>query len=176
MKSFKEYMGNQLNSKKIFVFDFDATLCYTDCRTKLIKPNGEIEEVEYIGYNLKPGEKLDASDFEKLINPRLNNPVVLQYKSLMEKKENVIILTARKWSKPVEEFFNVFNLPKCKIFNEENKKMFLKKLIDVNGFTHITYFEDNDKYIKDAKSLKKEYPNVTFRIFKIGHNGLMQEV
>lgn len=175
MKTFKIFFENLMNPKKITVFDFDNTLCFSDSTTKAIRSNGQIEQVSS-HYIPKPGENMDFSEWARLINPKINYPAVTEYKRRLDNKEVVIILTARHTPVPVKEFFSTFKVPSCPIFTTEEKKAFLRKLIEVKDFNHIEYFEDHPKYIQDAKELKREFPNVIIKIYEMGSNGLIQRI
>jgi len=178
LESFKSFVKTH---KKINIFDFDDTLCFTDSKIRL-KTAEEVKEFspkEFHELNISYNDdsfEIDFSDFKELIKPKLNNIVVKIFKERLQEKEETIILTARAEIQPIYDFFKKFNLPKVKVFSSEDKGAFILNLIDKDKFNDIEYYDDHTGFINDAKYIRDIRPKINFKIYLIDAQGIPNEI
>jgi hypothetical protein len=156
--------------KSLYVTDFDDTLAKTDSKVYIIHPSGEREPMtpgEYAVYNPKRGDKLDFSEFEKLINPRPINRFVNLLKKVTERKktDKVSVLTARGHTKPIAKFLQMIGI-KGKVTiaalgdaDPKAKAKYIEKHIK-DGYDKIAFIDDSKKNVSAVNKLKKQHPNI----------------
>jgi len=169
--------------KKLRVFDFDDTLAVTqsfihvnDASGKRIKTLGSGGFKTYVR---KQGEVFDFSDFGKILNPRVIEPIMSSLKRVVGKGERAFVLTGRGSNKPVEEWLKTQGVhvevialgSKSKNPAElaYNKTKWIADQIRKHGWTHIEVFEDSVENLTAMEKLKKEFPAVTFVLRNVGH-------
>lgn len=150
-----------------FIIDFDDTLVHTDAKVLVNKSDGQTLELtpyEYVNYQKEPGDQLDYSQFETLVNvkpiPRFVN---LLKRVVADKLVDVaIILSARGKADPIHEFLKSIQLSKVTVAalgnsNPEKKAEFIEKLIQ-RGYNRIMFIDDAEKNIHAVQNIAKKYP------------------
>lgn len=159
-------------SKTLHVYDFDDTLVHSDSTVGVTKKDGtklKLTADQYAVYKEDPGDKLDFSDFNKMLrNPKaIRQNVKLLKRSMSNPQNKVTVLTAREIAFPLRYFFkNELNLhpyvvgvagadPKLKVkFIEDHIK---------KGYTDIFFIDDSPKNVRAVNILKSKYPNVRIK-------------
>lgn len=178
MESFKKYLNER---KKICIFDFDDTLCFTDSKIRLKHDDNwqEYSPKEFHKLNIAYTDtehELDFSDFQKIVKPRINSKVMNIFKKRLLEKEKVIILTARGETEPVAKFIKSLGFANVEVFSSQEKGQFILDLIDKEKYNEVEYYDDHKNFIEDAKFVRSVRPKVIFNIFLIDENGTPHEV
>jgi hypothetical protein len=145
------------------VFDFDDTLFESNTKIIVDSPVSGIKYLSSAEYvNFVPGEhdKLDFSQFRSY--PPEAKPITVVV-NLLKKivsahgLNNIIILTARDNSRPVEQVLQNFKLPPVFVAalgdsTGNAKADYLLMTIDEEGYDSIELYEDNTKNIMIIKN------------------------
>jgi len=149
--------------KTLVIFDFDDTLFESQSKIVVKSPRGVTKYLssgEYASYTPEHDDELDFSQFEEYPpNPR---PIVKTVKKLRHAVlkyglENVIILTARRQSKPISEVLQNFELPQIFIAavgsSEPNVKAnYAAMTVEEEGYENVIVYEDNVRNIAAIKN------------------------
>jgi hypothetical protein len=171
--------------KKLRVFDFDDSLCRTDCKISVIHPNGEknwLSPNEYATYEKQQGDIFDYSEFQSLMNPQKINYTFDILKHLMNtagsSNRKVVILTARQSNAQfsIKDFLeqNGIDLSKVEIVtlgdsDPARKSEWIENQIKTEGYTEVMFWDDSYKNRKAVEVLKSKYPNVKFITRDVKH-------
>jgi len=169
-----------LSIKKLNVFDFDGTLVNTDSKVYVTHSNAtksKLDADEFNKYKTKSGDKFDYSEFfdlDYLINPKLIKSVFNKFKnSIRDKKSKTIILTNRKNTIGIRNYFNKklklsgFDIIGTGIPNPSGKYNILKSMIEKYGFNHIEIYDDSSSNLNVLKKLENVIPNITINVHKV---------
>lgn len=175
------------NSDKILIFDLDDTLIISDAKIKVLDAKSqkvikELTPAQYNSYVEKKGQLLNFDEFKDF--GILKKSKLTKYMGLLKqeylKGTHICILTARDKSNMIYDFFMLHGIkilpqlviatgdPKWNLVGSvaERKKQAINKLIN-QGYTNLTFFDDNEDNIKFAKNLNKEYPDVSIKTVKV---------
>ena len=106
---------NEVETKKLRVFDFDDTLVKTKSHIYVKHSGGKKSKLtpgEYAVYEPKPDDQFDFSDFERVQDPQEIKGVTKLLKTVAraEGERKVVILTARSAYKPVKDYLKDIGL------------------------------------------------------------------
>lgn len=183
-KLLREYIRAVRESQeqhKLWVFDFDDTLVKTDSCTHVTNTEtGEKFDLtpgELAVYEKRPGDTFDYTDFEKLVNPRPVKWVnrILHNVYTHHGPENIVILTARGHSEPVQHWLTMIGLPGIEIATLGNtsaqmKADWISKRIERSGYTAVEFFDDSHKNVAAVSALRQRHPEVMVITRHIVHN------
>ena len=184
-------MVNEAFSKsKILIFDLDDTLVITDAKIRVCdKTTGECFELtpeEFNSYSVKKNHILNFDDFKSLEVMKAGRMIQKQLDLLDKnyKKGNAIgIITARDdqdmvytWLKEhvgfdvKREFIWAINDPKMGLSGSiaEKKKEAMRWFIE-QGYTDISFFDDDKNNVNLIKQLAKEIDTVKIRTYLVKH-------
>lgn len=144
--------------KTLVVFDFDDTLFKSDASVLVNRTDGlsrRISTKEYASYTPSNDEKLDFSEFHSYPkNPRPIVAMTQRLKNSIHKygMQNVIILSARSTSKPIEQVLQDFSLPNIQVIalnssDPQMKAKFTVATVKEENYDAVKVFEDNIKNI-----------------------------
>lgn len=155
--------------RKLRIFDFDDTLVKTQSRIKIKKPSGEmlsLTPAQYAVYERQPGDEFDYGDFGALVEPEEIGWMTRILKRVINKRgvNAAAILTARGSKKPVEEFFDLNNIPRIPIValgdsDPNAKAQWILYVIKKFHYDVIEFFDDSPKNIKAVENLRPLVPN-----------------
>ena len=150
--------------KTLVIFDFDDTLFESHNHVILKKSDGQVKYLtthEYASYVNTEGDELDFSQFDGY--PSNPKPIESSVKKLqqavkMHGLDNVIILTARSQSTPVDEVFHDFNLPPIYVAavgssDPTMKAEYAFMTVEEEGYDRVILFEDNIRNIVAIKNV-----------------------
>ncbi len=180
-KPIEEATKEEIKKKKLRIFDFDDTLVKTKSFIYVKHKNGEKSKLspgEYAVYDKKEGDEFDYSDFEKVNEPE----EIKKYTNLLRKfiestgKINVAILTARGAYQPVREYLKDIGMGDVYVAalgdsDPQKKADWIEDKIKKHKFNDIYFVDDSHKNVKAVGELKTKYPDVTFKIQHVKHNG-----
>jgi len=152
-------------SKKLYIFDFDETLVTCDSYIYILNDRQErirkLDAHEYFAYEPIPGEFLDVSEFDLVVNPKIHDSI---FDLLLKYKDEAIILTARTKKKPVKDFFLSLNLdlpiyaigsnrkPKNpKLTNAKRKAKWIHNIATKEEHHYIEFWDDSELNIKHTE-------------------------
>ena len=182
-KLLREYIRavrETVERKKLWVFDFDDTLVKTDSCTHVTSATGEKFDLtpgELAVYEKQPGDVFDYTDFEQLINPRPVKWVnrILRNVYAHHGAGNIVILTARGHSEPVQHWLSMVGLSDIEIATLGNtsaqmKADWISDRIERDGYTSVEFFDDSHKNVTAVNSLRQRHPEVSIVARHIVHN------
>lgn len=171
---------NYSNKKVLFVYDFDNTLVETNGKIKITQSNGNklvLSSCEYEDYEMNPADKIDISDFEKLVEPKELKLITNMLRKTIKEygKDSNVILTRRNTPKPIEEFLNLFDIPNIRIIpaglnaeltfrgntkpGTKEKVQWLINEIKRNTYDIVEFIDDSQEEIQEVILSSKETPN-----------------
>ena len=160
-----------LLERKLRIFDFDDTIASTEARIHATFADGKkksLTPAEYASYypKRKKEDKFDYSDFKKVIEPKAIPQVVKVMKNMLKAagERYVMVLTARRYYKPIKEFLRTIGL-NVKVIalasgDPWDKRDWIGRQIEKNKFDDIVFFDDSRKNIKAVDMLKDKHPKV----------------
>lgn len=177
LKVFNRLLAEAAKSGEINIFDFDDTLVRTDSRIYLRTEDGEISSLtphEYATYEPQPGDKFDFSEFEDVKDPEPIMHMLLKMKMAIRDLglDNVFVLTARGYPKPIQEFLEGVGVSGVRIValgtsDPAAKAEAIRKEITSRGVTSVKFFDDSAKNIAAVKELRSEFPGVQILAMRI---------
>lgn len=176
---------------KILIFDLDDTLVITQAKIKVCdSKNGncfELSPEEFNSYQSSKNHVLNFDDFKSLDIMKAGK-IIQKYLDILEKnykKGNAIgVITARDdqdmiytWLKEhvgfdvTRKFIWAINDPKMGLRGSvaEKKKEAMKWFIR-QGYTDISFFDDDSNNINLIKQLSREIEDVKIRTYLVNHN------
>jgi len=163
--------------KTLVVFDFDDTLFHSGARVIVQKPGKDptyLSTHEYAIYIPEPGDEFDYSEFSTY--PPRPEPIArttraLQSAVLRHGLENVIILTARGDSGPVEKVLENFQMPPVEVIAissslPKDKANVLDEIIGEKGYNRLTLYEDS---IPNIRAIRKKIQPILGKRFSAYH-------
>jgi len=155
--------------KTLHVYDFDDTLVDTNTSVNVLEPSGNIKKLssgEFATYVLKPGEKYDFSDFDKMIKgskPILQNLLQIK-KSLSNPNIKTTVLTARRVAYPIMKHLK--DKYKIDVYvvgvagaNPELKADWIENKVK-RGYKNIKFVDDSEKNLLAVKSRLSKYNDI----------------
>lgn len=149
--------------KTLVIFDFDDTLFESNSQVIVKSPGGvkHLTSGEYASYVPHHEDVLDFSQFENY--PPDAKPIqatVKRLRSAVNKHglDNVIILTARGNSSPVEQVLKDFGLPPIYVAavgssNPATKATYTVRTVNEEGYDKVIVYEDN---VRNIEAIRKE--------------------
>lgn len=165
--------------KALRVFDFDDTLVKTESNIYVIHADGTKETLtpaEYAVYDQRPDDKIDYSDFHKMLrkpNP-INKNIKLLMRFMKDPNSKVTILTARALAFPIRYYLkkqysiDVYTVALGDA-NPQKKADWIEDHIK-KGYDDIFFMDDSPKNIHAVDKLKERYPNVKLQTVHIKDN------
>ena len=158
--------------KSLFIFDFDDTLLDSAAEVRVTHEDGTTSSMsseKYAKYEEKPGDTFDFSDFDAYPqNAEIIEPVFAELRSAiaLSGPQNVIILTARSNSSPVELFLKNSNVPAIEVVavgsaNPMAKASFVLDKVKDDAYDEVVLFEDN---VKNIRTIRKVLRDGTVRL------------
>jgi len=143
---------NEVQGKTLHVYDFDDTLVKTQSSVVVQRPDGSTYELDshaFATHKLKPGEKYDFSNFDKIIKkslPIMRNIQQIK-KSLANPTIKTTILTARRVAYPIMKHLrDMYDINTYVVgtgsSDPEKKADWIEKQID-RGYTNIKFMDDS---------------------------------
>lgn len=175
-ESWKKYLIETTQPKKLRVFDMDDTLLTTSSMVIVRDQNGkEIKKItpaEYAVYTPSQGETMDYSEFSTLKDPtpieRAMESFTRIYNKGLGEHRRLAILTARgEPAKPeIKLFLQEMGLDPNSVevitlgdSNPIKKKEWIESQIQ-RGYNDIAFYDDSGKNRKAVEELKEEHPNI----------------
>ena len=177
----KLYENNR--GKAINIFDIDDTIVVTNSKIRVTNPKTsfsvELTPQEFNTFERRPHDEMDFSDFRNIEILKAGKIIEWVFdilKRTIKKGKPVGIITARDNGNMIREFLSHhgININPNYVFavNDDSlgfsgdiasrKKQAFEKFIEM-GFTDFKFFDDDEKNIKIAKSITKDYPNVKMK-------------
>lgn len=186
---------NDVASQSLIIFDIDDTLLHTTAQIRVIK-NGRVVRTlnnqEFNGYELKPGEQFDFGEFRDAEKFRSESqpirPMIAKLKSILNSAGNarVIMLTARADFDDKQKVLDTFarygidmsrvhiyragNLPGDAI-PAEKKAVYVRRFLDSGQYNSVRLYDDSMSNLRVFKELAQEYPSVKFGAYYVGPSG-----
>lgn len=169
----------ELQGKKLRVFDFDDTLVQTKSHIYITHKDGKKSTLtpgEYAIYEPKDGDKFDFSDFNKVKQPQEVKGVteLLRRIARAEGERKIVILTARGAYKPVKDYLSDIGLRDIYVValnsaDPQDKADWIEQKIK-EGYNDVFFIDDSHKNVQAVQSLEKKYPNITLKVRQVQHN------
>lgn len=176
IESWKRYIIEATQIKKLRVFDMDDTLLTTSSMVIVKDEAGnelkKITPAEYAVYEKQPHEVMDYSEFKTLKDPTPIDTAMHSfqkiYKAGLGEHRKLAILTARgELAKPEIKLFlkemglNPNNIDIITLGDSEpsKKKDWIESQIKI-GYNDIAFFDDSGKNRQAVRQLQNEYPNI----------------
>lgn len=163
----------------LIIFDFDDTLFKTADPIIIIHCNNSKTKLctyEFPNYQLKPGDTLDYSQFEKSVNVL---EILPHFDLMLDAIDNygpekIVVLTARHDAKPPLNLLKKFGLQDIEVFavgmtSPEAKANWIRDRIVNNDHDYLEFYDDNEKNIFYVEKLRDEFPLITMHIEKVHH-------
>ena len=160
--SFKNYVSSKFGEDKIIK---EKGMSQNEIE-ELINSAEEIAQDIQQDPKRKKEDKFDYSDFKKVIEPKAIPQVVKVMKNMLKAagERYVMVLTARRYYKPIKEFLRTIGL-NVKVIalasgDPWDKRDWIGRQIEKNKFDDIVFFDDSRKNIKAVDMLKDKHPKV----------------
>ena len=170
--------------RKLLVFDFDDTIVTTECKVIVNYPDGSSEKMstdDFKKHQKKEENDYDFSEFEKVINPRLNEQVASTIKHFVGGKshrDEIVVLTARQnAARPAVKAYLAstgFEVPEdLKLVTLDDSRPQAKADWIENriksGATEILFMDDSRANVEAVRYLYKRYPQVIIDAREVFH-------
>ena len=192
-----EMRANEIQSRKLVIFDIDDTLVHTQTKVQVVKDGRAIKALnshDFTHYKLQPGESFDFENFrnarEFFHNSKPIIPMMNQLKQDIATGNKVVMVTARADFDDRELFLDTFrkygvDMNKVhvyragnmtgKIQTEEKKKIIIRKLLDQGQYTKAIMYDDAVPNLESFVELKDEYPRTKFYAWHVSLQGEASE-
>lgn len=169
----------ELQGKKLRVFDFDDTIVQTKSHIYITHKDGKKSTLtpgEYAIYEPKDGDKFDFSDFNKVKQPQEVKGVteLLRRIARAEGERTIVILTARGAYKPVKDYLSDIGLRDIYVValnsaDPQDKANWIEQKIR-EGYNDVFFIDDSHKNVQAVKALEKKYPDIKLQVRHVQHN------
>lgn len=169
---------NEVDEKKLRVFDFDDTLVQTKSHIYITHKDNKKSKLtpgEYAIYEPKEGDQFDFSDFESVKRPQEIKGVTRLLKNIVRVGgSEVVILTARAAYKPVKQYLEDIGLKNIFVValasnDPQDKAKWIEGKIKA-GVKDVFFIDDSHKNISAVKGLSKKYPNISLKVRHVQHD------
>ena len=168
----------EVQSKKLRVFDFDDTLVQTKSHIYITHKGGKKSKLtpgEYAVYEPKDDDEFDFSDFEKVKQPQEVKGVsdLLKRITKAEGERKIVILTARRSYKPVKDYLEDIGLRDIYVValnsaDPQDKANWIEQKIR-EGYNDVFFIDDSHKNVQAVKALEKKYPDIKLQVRHVQH-------
>lgn len=169
-------MISERKGRRLLVLDFDDTLADTDSKILIRRANGEVVRMDtgaYATFTPRPGDKMDFSEFDRLIDPKPIRRNVRLLQRAVERKaaDKIVILTARGRPEPVAEFLRMVGITSGVSImavgssDPQKKANYIERQIQ-DGYESIAFIDDSRKNLKAVATLQQRYPNAKIIVRK----------
>jgi pyrimidine deaminase RibD-like protein/FMN phosphatase YigB (HAD superfamily) len=189
--------ANEIQPRKLVIFDIDDTLVHTQTKVQVVKDGRAIKALnshDFTHYKLQPGESFDFENFrnaqEFFNNSKPIIPMMNQLKQDISTGNKVVMVTARADFDDRELFLDTFrkygvDMDRVhvyragnmtgKIQTEEKKKIIIRKLLDQGQYTKAIMYDDAVPNLESFVELKREYPKTRFYAWHVSLEGEASE-
>lgn len=160
---------NEVQGKKLRVFDFDDTLVHVDATIYITHKDGSrvgLTPAEYAVYGPQPGDTFNFKEFSSVIKKAkpLENNIKDLIKSYNDPTEKTTILTARLLGYPVKKYLrDEFNIEPYVVglgsSDPQDKARWIESQIS-KGYTDIEFRDDSPKNVDAVAALQDKHPEV----------------
>tara|TARA_B100000989_G_scaffold296937_1_gene281313 strand:+ start:1095 stop:1694 length:600 start_codon:yes stop_codon:yes gene_type:complete len=146
----------------LYIFDFDDTLAITDSRVRVIRNGKELTMTsrEFAKFDYNPGtDELDFGDFSRAQGTLIKDTVETMV-DMMNKGEDVYIVTARSIADPVREWLSteIQKVPPIVATSgSSGKRPWLINHLSKNNYERVVVYEDCTHNIRDLKEAVEEH-------------------
>lgn len=189
--------ADEIQPKKLVIFDIDDTLVHTATKVKVIKDGRVTKELnshEFTHYKLQPGEEFDfgafrdAREFFEKSKPII--PMINQLKRDISTGNKVVMVTARADFNDRELFLDTFrkygvDMKKVHVYRagnmqikapiNEKKKIIIRDLLNKDHYTKVIMYDDSAPNLEAFVELKNEYPKTSFYAWHVSLDGEASE-
>lgn len=180
----KEYIRSLLlergaGTKRLRIFDFDDTLVVTDARIWITPTKGErfaLTPGEFAVYDKKPGDVMDYTEFQQLINPRSITWTGRILRNVYDKygSKGLVVLSARSTPEPIKQFLKDSGMPgiEVKALNNADpqaKADWIDARIRERNLNYVEFFDDSYKNIAAVEQLRLDHPDVRIVVRHVVH-------
>ena len=176
----KNVIAEVVKRKKLRVFDFDDTLAFTSSKVFVDKPDGTklvLNAGEFAVYEKQPGDQIDFSDFNNIVDPQEIKWTTNILRRLISKDRDTYVLTARAntAADAIKDYLGTIGLPQVQVItlgssDPRDKSAYIAQSIDDIGYDYVEFFDDSKKNVDAVAELRELYPNVTFVMRHVTHN------
>lgn len=189
--------ADQIQPRKLVIFDIDDTLVHTQTRVHVIK-NGQVTKSlnshDFTHYKLQPGESFDFGDFtdarEFFEKSKPIIPMMNQLKQDIATGNKVVMVTARSDFDDKELFLDTFrkygvDMNRVHVYRagnitdrmatEAKKKLIIRELLKQNYYTKAIMYDDAEPNLHAFVSLKNEFPHTKFYAWHVSREGEAHE-
>ena len=196
IKYLKEY--TELESKKLYLFDFDDTIAVVDAKIVVRTTGEELTTADYETHKIANPQLIDSdydfSQTDQFQSAIANDNIIEKIKEVIKSKHPVAILTGRMDPGPVRSYMykeHGIVLPGVAVSNPkyndlgatdaEKKANWIKSQVN-HGFNEIIFYENSDRYIAAVENmanqpemLEKATINIEKIVFTPENNQKLQE-
>ena len=187
----------EIQPKKLVIFDIDDTLVKTDTKVDVVKGGKVVKQLnshDFTHYQLRPGEEFDfgrfrdAKEFFTKAKPIL--PMIGKLKHDIATGNKVIMVTARSDFNDRDLFLDTFerfgiDMSKVHVYRAGNikdrlptevkKKVIIRRVLDSNDYNKAIMYDDALPNLDLFLSLKDEHPGVKFYAWYVNPKGEAEE-
>ena len=163
-----------LETKKLYVFDFDDTLVKSNSKVYLVNKEGErtvFTPELFAAYEEVEGDTFNFDEFDQVIDPKPITNMINKLRKAIERNDSVV-LTARAPAAydAISKTLSEYNVAPTDIVllgspNPSKKTDYIAKMIDKNNYTYVEYYDDSKRNIDAAMGLKNKFPNVELNLY-----------
>ena len=188
---------DEIQPRKLVIFDIDDTLVHTGTKVKVMRDGQVIHSLnshDFTHYKLKSGEEFDFGDFrdarEFFEKSKPIIPMINQLKHDIATGNKVTMITARADFNDRELFLDTFrkygiNMNKVHVYRagnitvkapiDQKKVMIVRNLLAKDNFTKAIMYDDSMTNLDAFCGLKQEYPNTKFYGWHVNEKGEANE-
>lgn len=162
----------------LWIFDFDDTLVVTDSKVWVTGHDGTrrgLTPSEFTRYQREEGDRLDYTDFDRLVNPRWIGTMepILRHAHEVDGADSVVVLSARTKPDPIEEFLRSSGLHGVHVKALANADPHAKAIqvnawIEERSLHTVRFFDDSVMNIDVVRKLGDRHPTVTIHVHHVG--------
>lgn len=186
-KYLKEY--TELESKKLYLFDFDDTIAVIDKKIIVRATGEELTTADYETHKIANPDLVDSdydfSQTDQFNTAIANEDIIQKMKDVIKSQHPIAILTGRMYSELVKRYMyneHGIMLPVVAVSNPkydnlgatdaEKKANWIKSQVN-HGFNEIYYYENSDRYIAAVEYMANQpemLEKATINIEKVNFN------
>jgi hypothetical protein len=124
---------------------------------------------EFAVYEKQPGDQIDFSDFNNIVDPQEIKWTTNILRRLISKDRDTYVLTARAntAADAIKDYLGTIGLPQVQVItlgssDPRDKSAYIAQSIDDIGYDYVEFFDDSKKNVDAVAELRELYPNVTF--------------